>query len=277
VDGRNGVLIYSEGGTGASNSTNQATDLVPDPIAGHSNLKSFTIASSKNPASPLDAVTFTVTLTPSSAGTPLPGGSVDFYDGNSQICSASPITAKTTGKNVGIATCTYTWSIWGSRAIAAVYSGDALYYNPSGANMTQTITQPSGVSAGPITIDTTGKVDLYGQTSGTYAGLTIFQERSSDLTITIAPGASHAGKCGGAFMTKGVPPDTSPVPDACGDIGGLQGTIYAPNSDALVLIEASGMAYVQVIAGMIEIDTDANARFGFDASKFVNSSIHLVE
>jgi hypothetical protein len=44
-----------------------------------------------------------------------------------------------------------------------------------------------------------------------------------------------------------------------------------------VQIKASGMADLQVIAGMIEVDSAANARFGFDASKFANSSIHLVE
>jgi hypothetical protein len=78
-------------------------------------------------------------------------------------------------------------------------------------------------------------------------------------------------------MTQGVPPSVAAPPDACGDIGGLQGTIYAPNPGALVLIEASGMANLQVIAGMIEVDTAADARFGFQASLFVNSSIHLVE
>ena len=76
---------------------------------------------------------------------------------------------------------------------------------------------------------------------------------------------------------EGRPPDTSPIPDACGDIGGLQGTVYAAHQNALVLIEASGMANLQVIAGEIQVDSDADARFGFKASVFANSSIHLVE
>ena len=37
------------------------------------------------------------------------------------------------------------------------------------------------------------------------------------------------------------------------------------------------MANLQVIAGMIEVDTQASARFGFKAAVFANSSIHLVE
>jgi hypothetical protein len=206
----------------------------------------------------------------------LPVGGIDCFDGNILICSASPITAKQVGKNVGIATCTTSWGIWGTRAIAAVYNGDT-FYNPTGANLTQKITQPGGTNAGPITLASTGKVDLSGPKSGPYAGMTIFQERTSDLTITLAPGGSRAGNCSGSFMTKGVPPDTNPIPDACGDIGGLEGTVYAAHPDALVLIEASGMANLQIIAGEIEVDTSNDARFGFKASVFANSTIHLVE
>ena len=276
VDGSAGVLVYSESGTGASNSTSQATDLVPDPIPGHTNLKTVALTSSKNPASPMETVTFSLTMTPSSSGLPLPSGYVDFYDGDVQVCAAQPITAKQSGKNVGIATCATSWSVWGTRAIAAVYSGDTTY-NPDGGNLTETITQPNGLAAGPITLQTSGTVDLSGQKSGPYAGLVLFQERTSDLTITLAPGDSSARKCNGNFMKQGVPPSTAAAPDACGAIGGLQGTIYAPNPDALVLIEASGMANLQVIAGMIEVDTANDARFGFNASLFANSSIHLVE
>ncbi|MBM4407455.1 MAG: hypothetical protein FJ038_02360 [Chloroflexi bacterium] len=67
------------------------------------------------------------------------------------------------------------------------------------------------------------------------------------------------------------------MPDPCGAIGGLQGTIYAAHQNALVLIEASGMANLQVIAGEIQVTSDADARFGFKASAFANSSIRLVE
>jgi hypothetical protein len=107
--------------------------------------------------------------------------------------------------------------------------------------------------------------------------LTIFQDRTSNLTITLAPGNSSAGKCAGNFMTKGVLPDLTPVPDACGDIGGLQGTVYAAHQNALVMIQASGMANLQIISGEIQVDSDADARFGYKASVFANSTIHLVE
>jgi hypothetical protein len=65
--------------------------------------------------------------------------------------------------------------------------------------------------------------------------------------------------------------------DGCGPIGGLQGTVYAANSGALVLITASGLAPLQVIAGQIEIDSGAQARFAYNASVFANGHVHLVE
>ncbi len=277
IDGSGGVLIYSEGGGSASQSTTTANDLVPDPIPGHVNFKNVVLAASPgttvNPNTP---VTFTFTLTPNGSGAAVPGGTVDFYDGNVQICSAAPVTRVAVGKNPGKATCTASFAIYGTRAISAVFTGDATY-NPVGDTLTETVKTPGGVTTGPITIDTTGKVDLAGPSSGPYSGLTLFQERNSNLTVTLSPGKSSQAKCAGNFMSKGVPPDNSAPPDACGNIGGLQGTVYAPNQDALVLIEASGMANLQVIAGKIEVDSGANARFGFDASKFANSSVHLVE
>jgi len=276
VDGRAGVMIYSEGGGSASQSTTTANDLVPPPVAGHANLNTVDLTSSLSPANVGDTVTFTMTLKPARASDPVPSGTVDVYDGNVQICSATPVVVIQAGKNPVAAACVASFSIYGTRAISAVYSGNASY-NAAGDTLSEVIRTPAGTTTGPITIDTTGKVDLVGPKNGPYSGLTLFQERSSSLTVTLAPGNSNAGKCPAGFMTKGVPPDASAVPDACGAIGGLQGTVYAANPDALVLIEASGLANLQVIAGMIEVDSAANARFGYDGALFANGSIHLVE
>jgi hypothetical protein len=76
-------------------------------------------------------------------------------------------------------------------------------------------------------------------------------------------------------MTIGVP-DGDPPP-ACGAIGGLRGTIYAGNQNALVYITASGLANLQVIAGEIRIDSGANARFAYTPQFFANGSIRLIE
>jgi hypothetical protein len=277
IDGRDGVFIYSEGGGSATQTTTTANDLVPDAIAGHTNLKQADLTASALSVPAGVAVTFTMKLTPNGGSAPAPTGTIDFYDGSTVICAAAALVQPNTTKNPAQATCTTAFDVYGTRAISAVYAGDS-YYNPIGDTMTMPVTGTGSAAAtGPITIDSTGKVDLYGPKSGTYSGLTLFQERSSNLTVTIAPGDSHASHCAANFMTAGVPPDTSAVPDPCGDIGGLQGTVYAPNNDALVLITASGMANLQVISGVIEVDSGANSRFGYDASVFANSSVHLVE
>jgi Flp pilus assembly protein TadG len=276
VDGRSGVMIYSEGGGSASQSTTTANDLVPAPIAGHQTFKTVDLVASPSTVDANGSVTFTLTLTPASNGLALPTGTVDFYDGDVQICAASPLIQIQNGHNPVKATCVATFPIYGTRAISAVYTGDSIY-NAAGDTATETVRTPNGVTTGPILIQTTGKVDLYGPTTGPYSGLTLFQDRASNLTMRLSPGGSHAPGCPGNFMTAGVGADTNPVPNPCGAMGGLQGTIYAPNQDALVMITSSGMADLQVIAGKIEVDSGASSRFGFDASKFANSSIHLVE
>ena len=80
-------------------------------------------------------------------------------------------------------------------------------------------------------------------------------------------------------MTTGVP--NGIAPDPCGALGGIQGTIYASGSSgssgALVLITASGLANLQVIAANIEINNAAQARFAYVPSVFANGGIRLVE
>ena len=44
-----------------------------------------------------------------------------------------------------------------------------------------------------------------------------------------------------------------------------------------MLIEASGLAPLQVIAGKIQIDSAANTRFAYNSAVFANGQIHLVE
>lgn len=276
VDGSAGVMIYATGSAGGSNSTSQGTSLVPDAVPGKINISKVGLTSSAKSINPGDSVTFTFEFEFAGKSAPVPGGYVDFYDGNVMLCGASPVIRDSPTSKGFTSTCSTSYAIWGVRSIAGVYSGDATY-NAAGDAVTLTVKAPSGVKDGPITIDTTGRVDLHGPASGPYAGMTLFQDRTSSSTITLAPGRSSTGGCPGWFMTRGVPPDTSAPPDPCGAIGGLQGTVYAAHQNALVLIEASGMANLQVIAGEIQVTSDANARFGFKPSVFANSSIHLVE
>jgi hypothetical protein len=254
-------------------STTPGTDHVPAAIAGHTNPKiSKHLFSSHANSAPGDSVTYTVQLDKNGAANPSPTGTVDFYDGDTIICSEVPLV--TDGGSKVKASCTQTYSQWGTRAISSVYTGDSIY-NAIGDTYTQTIVTPSGTNIAAVTISTTGTVKLYGPKSGPYSGLTIFQDRTSNLVITLSPGSSGV-TCPGGFMTQSLT-GAAAWKDGCGPIGGLQGTVYAAHNDALVLITASGLAPLQVMAGKIEIDSGANARFAYNASVFANGHVHLVE
>jgi Flp pilus assembly protein TadG len=278
LDGSAGVMIYNASGTGEAVNTTPGSDHVPAPITGHYNPKLSTgLTSTPNPSNPGDTVTYTMTID-KNGSTATPSGTVDFYDGDTIVCPS--VAMVTAGGTKMKATCSQTYSVWGSRAMSAAYSGDNVY-NGIGDTLTQVITMPTGVSCTAkgstcnVNIATTGIVKLYGPSTGQYAGLTIFQDRTSNLAITLAPGSSGV-TCPSGFMTASLS-GAAAWKDGCGALGGLQGTIYAPNDDALVLITASGLSPLQVIAGEIEVDSGAQARFAYNASVFANGHVHLVE
>lgn len=121
--------------------------------------------------------------------------------------------------------------------------------------------------AADIEIDTTGRVILTPATSGVFTGMTMFMERASDQDITIDP--NNIAQC----ATTAVPGQTQ------GCIGGISGTIYAPGSDSLVTIKASGTANLQIISGRLLVNNGATARFTFNSLGFASSStvISLIE
>jgi hypothetical protein len=271
VDGSAGVMIYNSSGSGEAVKTTAGTDHVPAAIAGHYNPKAA-LSSSDSSSLVGETVTYTMQLDHNTSAL-APTGLVDFYDGDTVICNDAPLTLVTGSTTKSKATCAITYDEWGTRAIGAVYLGDTIY-NGIGDTLTQTITAPSGAIK-PITISTTGTVKLYGPKTGTYAGLTLFQDRSSNLVITLSPGTSGV-TCPASYMTATLT-GAAAWKDGCGPIGGLQGTVYAPHEDALVLITAGGLSPLQVIAGLIEVDSGVNARFAYNASVFVNGQVHLVE
>jgi hypothetical protein len=276
VDGTAGVMIYNSSGTVASQDTNPGVDLVPPPTGGK-NPKNVSLTSDagKNPTIG-QVIALKMEVGRDKNTSPTPTGTITFYDGQTAItgCSAMPVASSGTG--LVAATCTTSWATFGTKSISAVYSGDG-FYNPIGDALTITIAPPVGATIAPIDISTTGNVKLYGPSSGTYKGLTMFQDRTSNLTITLAPGTGAAA-CTGTWLTQDVP-DVAGVdpPPACGALGGLRGTIYAPNNTALVYITASGLANLQIIAGKIQIDSNADARFAYTPQFFANGNIRLVE
>ena len=210
-------------------------------------------------------------------------GGITFFEGNDPIPGCGtvalplPVVAGPGADKVH-ADCTTSWPTFGTKAISAVYYGDPVY-NAAGDTVTLTISAPTGNDIAPIEIETNGNVKLYGPTSGVYKGLVLFQNRASALSMTINPGAGSSGvTCSGAWLTQDVP-DVVGVdpPPPCGALGGLRGTIYSANEAALVFITASGLANLQVIAGKIQIDSDADTRFAFTPQFFANGSIRLVE
>ena len=245
------------------------------------------------------------------AGAPVPTGtaaSFTFYNGSTPIvCEAPGLRVTTVGTSL-VATCTTRYTKFGSKGITAVYAGDAVYAATGAMKSQEVVPAPTAsqdnidlrtatapCSWNPVT-DPCGRIVLHAPTSGRYSGLLIFQDRApgfleGSLAVLLQP-ALGAGACDMTtvstplgdqpkFMADGVPSygppfNTLPVPDPCGPLGGLSGTIYAPHQstsvadwDAVVHIMASGAANLQVIAAAIDFthgNPSHQARFTFAPS-----------
>jgi Flp pilus assembly protein TadG len=228
-------------------------------------------------------VTFTLTLTVT-AGQPLPTGTMDFYNGTQHvptnyICTGVPIT------NVNATTvraqCVKTFLNSGIYTIVGVYwpsgwGSGANVYNATFDTFNMTIGTVS-TSAGSVTLQTTGWVWWMPPTDGVYAGMTIFQTKNAASTVTVAMAGTPGGigACpGSGWWNVG---RTTP----CGPLGGLTGTIYAPNKDATVSITGTtnGLADMQIIAGKMYLDTGIGRQieFAYTAQYFAKSSVRLAK
>ncbi len=229
------------------------------------------------------------------AGAPVPTGtaaSFTFYNGSTPIvCEGAGVVVTTTATSL-VATCTTRYTKFGSKGITAVYAGDVIYAATGAMKSQEVVPAPSAsqdnvdlrtstapCASDPVT-DPCGRIVLHAPTSGRYSGLLIFQDRAigfleGALAVLLQP-ALGAGACDMTtvstplgnqpkFMADGVPSygapfNTLPVPDPCGPLGGLSGTIYAPHLatgqpadwDAVVKIMASGLANLRVIAAEID-------------------------
>jgi DNA-binding beta-propeller fold protein YncE len=159
---------------------------------------SVALASSVNPSTPGEDVTFTVTVS-GTAG--MPTGSVNFTDGSTSLagCSAVALTS-------GTATCSSSALALGSHAISAAYSGDAAYNagtssvvtqnvqsNPTltvskaGSGMGTVTSSPSGISCGA-----TCSADF---ASGTVVSLSAAADSGSSFVGWSGGGCSGVGSC----------------------------------------------------------------------------------
>lgn len=297
VDGSAGVMLYNTTSTGEFDSVNPGSDLFSDGVASQTKDVGGPVLDSDAAGDTINvgaAVTYTYKFTQAGGGAPAPTGTIIFYDGLTPIsaCTAQPITLVAGKYQATCAIAAGTYTQYGTRYITAIYSGDTTYRpspcslkTPGGAGCpnvgsdpyTLTIRPPTGavVGAGTVSISTTGgTVKLFGPSSGTYSGLTIFQGRTVPNNITLSPFGSGLASCPSGFMTTGIP-TTAPPP--CGALGGIQGTIYSANDSSTIIIDASGISDLQVIAGKIQVNSGTDARFAFTPGKFANGTIRLVE
>ena len=276
VDGSAGVMIYNSTAVQAQSDITYG-DLVPDPDPNLASPTAVLTSSAPNGTVAVNqAAKLTLTLT-GNAAYGWPQGTVDFYDGSigNDVCPAAAVTQ--IGSSLqGSAACNMSWPTDGTHVIIAVYhpSGSlSSFYNIVGDVYSQVVGQAGyGASAGSVSIATSGWANLAGPTSGQYKGMTIFQWSGSSATINVSPLSSvpGVGSCPSGFMSGA-------AGARCGPLGGITGTIYAPNDNATVIVTTSGLADLQVIAGKIAINNGALARFAWTPNLFANSGVRLVQ
>ncbi len=131
-----------------------------------------TVTSNINPSVLTQPVTFTATVTPSSQGPTAPTGTVTFYDGNTNLGTA------TLGN--GPLSITTANLVLGDQTITAVYSGDSNYGGSQGT-MDQTV--QSDQIATTTTLTSSANPSVFGQ--------------SVTFTATEKPNPSAGGNSGG--------------------------------------------------------------------------------
>jgi hypothetical protein len=142
-----------------------------------------TVASSLNPSTVNQSVTFTATVTPASSGTINPGGTVTFKDGTTSLG---------TGTLNGSLQATFSTAALaiGTHSITAVYGGDSNFTGSTSSALTQTINQTTTTtavisSANPSTINesVTFTATVTPAVSGVFAptGTVTFKDGSATL------------------------------------------------------------------------------------------------
>jgi large repetitive protein len=219
TDSPSSVAITSEylGSTnayGASALSNSVTESVA------ADTTTTTVASSVDPSSTYQAVTYTATVTAAAPGTGSPTGNVEFFDGGTAIATCGGATGEAlSGTSPDTATCAVTYTATGTHTITAEYLGATNGYtaSPVSASISQTVTASksySGSSTGniakaaayyPINAAGAGSgnpngATLLQETTGTtLTSLTVTLSATSTSTVTVTIGIETAGGFGGTF------------------------------------------------------------------------------
>jgi hypothetical protein len=151
---------HTIGASWAGNSSYPASSATPLVQTVNPRSDTTTVASSKNPTSPGERLTYTATVSPNPGG-----GTVDFTDGGAAIAGCTGVTLDS---GTAKATCTVVYTVSGSHSIVAAYSGNALYPASNSTTLTQTVsatnpsfstpgtyfwTVPAGVTQAVFTVD----------------------------------------------------------------------------------------------------------------------------
>ena len=200
------------------------------------------LASSVNPATTGQSVTFTATVT-GAAGTPT--GSVSFLDGGSAISGCASVALSS-----GSAICTTSALTNGTHSITASYAGNSSYTSGTSNTVTQAVQAPSttlSLAASPASIDFGG--ESMGTTSAPQT-ITVTNNGTGTVTITgIAASSQFAqtNNCSsvaaGATCTITVTFTPSPQAGAIGSADPVSGSVTitsnASNSPATVTLAGS--------------------------------------
>jgi hypothetical protein len=143
------------------------------------------IGSSGTPSILGQSVTFTATVSP-----PPSGGTVDFLDGASTLCSAASLAGAT-------ATCSTNSLAVGSHSITAVYSGDANYLTSTSSGFNQVVV----LSASSTVLSSSKTPSTYGEPITITATVT---PPAATGTVTFKEGAVNIAGCVAISLTNGL-------------------------------------------------------------------------
>ncbi len=171
--GANAITAQYSGDDNFTSSTSAAVTVTVSQIA-------TSTAVTYSPSSPTVGanVTLTATITPSSTGSAVPTGTVDFFSGSTLLGSGTISNDVATYSTTALAA--------GSNSITAEYLGDTNYATSTSTAVTVTVTQFVAVTYGPT-------LPVYGQAVTLTATLTPTGTAAPTGTVTFVNGSTELG------------------------------------------------------------------------------------
>ena len=179
---------------------NAATSGAVSQVVNAKTTPSISLASSANPSTTGDSVTFTSNVTGTTGAAT---GTVTFRDGATALCSAVALAS-------GSATCSTAALSTGVHSITAAYSGDAIYNAVTSSALSQTVNAPK--VAPSVTLTSSANPSTAGQSvtftstvtgsAGAATGTITFRDGATTLCSAVAL-AGGAASCSTAALASG--------------------------------------------------------------------------